>query len=90
MMHDRCLDNARNVLVPLARRRGELDQASHAAGTLDLGSALLSLALAEAEVDALALVAGTIILLSAEPIRGLPFADGNLEFRSVAKRDVEA
>ena len=54
-MHDRRLDNARNVLVPLAKRRGELDQASYAAGTLDLGSALLStLALAEAEVDALA------------------------------------
>ena len=54
-MHDRLLANARNVLVPLAKRRGELDQASYAAGTLDLGSALLStLALAEAEVDALA------------------------------------
>ena len=54
-MHDRLRDNARNVLVPLAKRRGELDQASYAAGTLDLGSALLStLALAEAEVDALA------------------------------------
>ena len=45
----------RGLLVPLARRRGELDQASYAAGTLDLGGALLStLALAEAEVDALA------------------------------------
>lgn len=54
-MHQRQLENAREVLVPLARRRGELDQASYAAGTLDLGSALLStLALAEAEVDALA------------------------------------
>jgi outer membrane protein TolC len=54
-MHHRQLENAREVLVPLARRRGELDQASYAAGTLDLGSALLStLALAEAEVDALA------------------------------------
>ena len=54
-MHDRLLVNARTVLVPLAKRRGELDQASYAAGKLDLGSALLStLALAEAEVDALA------------------------------------
>ena len=54
-MHHRQLENARKVLVPLAKRRGELDQASYAAGTLDLGSALLStLALAEAEVDALA------------------------------------
>ena len=54
-MHHRQLDNARKVLVPLAKRRGELDQASYAAGKLDLGSALLStLALAEAEVDALA------------------------------------
>jgi hypothetical protein len=54
-MHQRQLENARDVLVPLAKRRGELDQASYAAGTLDLGSALLStLALAEAEVDALA------------------------------------
>lgn len=54
-MHHRQLDNARKVLVPLAQRRGELDQASFAAGTLDIGSALLStLAVAEAEVDALA------------------------------------
>lgn len=54
-MHHRQLENAREVLVPLARRRGELDQASYAAGTLDLGSALMTtLALAEAEVDALA------------------------------------
>lgn len=54
-MRGRLLENAREVLVPLARRRAELDQASYAAGTLDLGSALLStLALAEAEVDALA------------------------------------
>ena len=54
-MHQRQLENARGLLVPLARRRGELDQASYAAGTLDLGSALLSsLALAEAEVEALA------------------------------------
>ena len=54
-MHRQRLTNARKVLVPLAKRRGELDQASYAAGTIDLGSALLStLALAEAEVDALA------------------------------------
>ncbi|PAL19824.1 transporter [Sphingopyxis sp. GW247-27LB] len=53
-MHMQRLANARNVLVPLAKRRAELDMASFAAGKLDLGSALLSsLALAEAEVDAL-------------------------------------
>lgn len=54
-MHHQRLMNARNTLVPLAQRRAELDMASYAAGKLDLGSALLStLALAEAEVDALA------------------------------------
>lgn len=54
-MHHQRLENARVTLVPLAKRRAELDQASYAAGRLDLGSALLStLALAEAEVDALA------------------------------------
>nr|WP_294846431.1 TolC family protein [uncultured Sphingomonas sp.] len=54
-MHHQRLMNARQTLLPLARRRGELDMASYAAGRLDLGSALLSsLALAEAEVDALA------------------------------------
>lgn len=54
-MHHQRLLNARQTLVPLAKRRGELDMASYAAGRLDLGSALLStLALAEAEVDALA------------------------------------
>ena len=53
-MHMARLENARKVLVPLAKRRAELDMASYAAGRLDLGSALLSsLALAEAEVDAL-------------------------------------
>lgn len=53
-MHMQRLANARNVLVPLAKRRAELDMASYAAGKLDLGNALLSsLALAEAEVDAL-------------------------------------
>ena len=54
-MHHQRLQNARATLVPLAKHRAELDQASYAAGRLDLGSALLtSLALAEAEVDALA------------------------------------
>ena len=53
-MHHQRLMNARNTLVPLAKRRAELDMASYAASKLDLGSALLSaLALAEAEVDAL-------------------------------------
>ncbi|MFM5953167.1 MAG: TolC family protein [Novosphingobium sp.] len=53
-MHHQRLMNARNTLVPLAKRRAELDMASYAAGELDLGSALLStLAEAEAEVDAL-------------------------------------
>lgn len=55
VMHHQLLMNARNTLVPLAKRRAELDMASYAAGKLDLGSALLStLAEAEAEVDALA------------------------------------
>ena len=55
MTHHQRLMNARNTLVPLAKRRAELDMASYAAGKLDLGSALLStLALAESEVDALA------------------------------------
>ncbi len=54
-MHHQRLENARTILVPLAKRRAQLDQASYAAAKLDLGSALLtSLALAEAEVDALA------------------------------------
>lgn len=54
-MHHQRLINARRTLVPLARRRAELDMASYAGGKLDLGSALLStLAAAEAEVDALA------------------------------------
>ncbi len=53
-MHHQRLMNARKTLVPLAKRRAELDMASYAAGKLDLGSALLSsLAQAEAEVDAL-------------------------------------
>ena len=55
LMHHQRLENARNTLVPLTKRRAELDMASYAAGRLDLGSALLSsLALAEAEIDALA------------------------------------
>lgn len=53
-MHHERLRNAREVLVPLAKRRAELDRDSYAAGKLDLGAALLStLALAEAEVEAL-------------------------------------
>lgn len=53
--HQQRLLNARQTLVPLAKRRAELDMASYSAGRLDLGSALLStLALAEAEVEALA------------------------------------
>lgn len=53
--HQQRLLNARQTLVPLAKRRAELDLASYRAGKLDLGSALLStLALAEAEVEALA------------------------------------
>lgn len=55
VMHHQLLMNSRNTLVPLAKRRAELDMTSYAAGRLDLGSALLStLALAEAEVEALA------------------------------------
>jgi cobalt-zinc-cadmium efflux system outer membrane protein len=53
-MHHSRLVNARDNLVPLAKRRGELDLVSYRAGRLDLGTALLStLALAEAEVDLL-------------------------------------
>lgn len=55
LMHRQRLENARNTLVPLTKRRAQLDMASYAAGKLDLGSALLSsLALAEAEIDVLA------------------------------------
>ncbi len=54
LMHHQRLENARQSLVPLARKRAELDRDSYGAGTVDLGTALLSsLALAEAEVDAL-------------------------------------
>ena len=53
-MHHARLINALDNLVPLAKRRGELDLVSYRAGRLDLGTALLStLALAEAEVDLL-------------------------------------
>lgn len=53
-MHHERLRNARETLVPLARRRAELDRDSYAAGKTDLGTALLStLALAEAEVETL-------------------------------------
>lgn len=54
LMHHQRLENARKTLVPLANKRAVLDRNSYAAGTVDLGSALLSsLALAEAEIDAL-------------------------------------
>jgi cobalt-zinc-cadmium efflux system outer membrane protein len=53
-MHHERLRNARETLVPLAKRRAELDRDSYAAGKTDLGTALLStLALAEAEVETL-------------------------------------
>ena len=53
-MHDEQLDNARTRLIPLAKKRAQLDLESFGAGRLDLGTALLStLTLAEAEVDAL-------------------------------------
>lgn len=53
-MHHSQLENARDNLVPLARRRAKLDFDSYGAGTLDLGTALLAtLSVAEAEVDLL-------------------------------------
>lgn len=53
MHHDR-FERARDVLVPLAKQRGDLDRAGYAAGTVDLGTALATtFALAEAELDAL-------------------------------------
>ena len=53
-MHHARLENARTNLVPLARRRGKLDLDSYGAGTVDLGTALLTtLSVAEAEVDLL-------------------------------------
>lgn len=54
LMHHEQLENARATLVPLASKRAVLDRDSYGAGTLDLGTALLSsLALAEAEIEAL-------------------------------------
>lgn len=53
-MHHARLENARDNLVPLARRRAKLDFDSYGAGTVDLGTALLAtLTVAEAEVDLL-------------------------------------
>ncbi len=53
-MHHARMENARDHLVPLARKRAKLDFDSYGAGTLDLGTALLAtLTVAEAEVDLL-------------------------------------
>ena len=53
-MHHARLANARDNLVPLARKRAKLDFDSYGAGTVDLGTALLAtLTVAEAEVDLL-------------------------------------
>lgn len=53
-MHHARLENARDNLVPLARKRAKLDFDSYGAGTVDLGTALLAtLSVAEAEVDLL-------------------------------------
>lgn len=53
-MHHARLENARDNLVPLARKRAKLDFDSYSAGTVDLGTALLAtLTVAEAEVDLL-------------------------------------
>jgi len=53
-MHHARLENARDNLVPLARKRAKLDFDSYGAGTVDLGTALLAtLTVAEAEVDLL-------------------------------------
>ncbi len=53
-MHHARLVNARDILVPLARRRAKLDFDSYGAGTVDLGAALLAThSAAEAEVDLL-------------------------------------
>lgn len=58
MHHDRYL-RARDVLVPLARQRAELDRVGYAAGTVDLGTALgTTFASALAEIDALDREAG--------------------------------
>lgn len=51
--HHQRLVNARDRLVPLARQQARLDVASYGAGTIDLGSVLMSaVAATEAEVDA--------------------------------------
>lgn len=53
-MHHARFENARDNLVPLARKRAKLDFDSYGAGTVDLGTALLAtLTVAEAEVDLL-------------------------------------
>lgn len=53
-MHHARMENARDNLVPLARKRAKLDFDSYGAGTVDLGTALLAtLMVAEAEVDLL-------------------------------------
>lgn len=53
-MHHARMENARDHLVPLARKRAKLDFDSYGAGTLDLGTALLAtLTVADAEVDLL-------------------------------------
>ena len=53
-MHHARMENARDNLVPLARKRAKLDFDSFGAGTVDLGTALLAtLTVAEAEVDLL-------------------------------------
>lgn len=53
-MHHARMENARDHLVPLARRRAKLDFDSYGAGTVALGTALLTtLSVAEAEVDLL-------------------------------------
>lgn len=53
-MHHARFENARDNLVPLARKRAKLDFDSYGAGTVDLGTALrATLTVAEAEVDLL-------------------------------------
>ena len=53
MHHDRYM-RARDVLVPLARKRAELDRVGYAANTVDLGTALEgTYELAKVELDAL-------------------------------------
>lgn len=53
MHHDRYM-RARDVLVPIAKKRAELDRAGYAANTVDLGTALQStFELAKTELDAL-------------------------------------